>query len=113
MKEGDVLLTALRQSDGTLKDRPVVLLHRMPPFGDFLVCGVSTQIRHEVPLFDELITPDDEDFRASGLKVGSLVRLGFLAVLPQSDFKGRIGSISETRHKRLLTKLSEFLRPKS
>jgi mRNA interferase MazF len=40
MKEGDILLTALKQSDGALKDRPVVFLRRMPPFQDFLVCGV-------------------------------------------------------------------------
>jgi mRNA interferase MazF len=104
----------LRQADGTVKDRPVVLLRRMPPFQDFLVCGVSTQIRHEVPHFDEFISPDDtEDFLSSGLKAASIIRLGFLAVLPQSEFKGRIGTISKTRHDRLLTNLANFLRPKS
>jgi mRNA interferase MazF len=113
MKEGDLLLTALRQSDGTVKDRPVVLLRRMPPFHDFLVCGISSQVRHEVPGFDELITPDDDDFRESGLKVGSIIRLGFLAVLPPSGFKGRIGKISLARHSRLLGNLADFLRPKS
>jgi mRNA interferase MazF len=45
MKEGDVLLATLRQADGALKDRPVVLLRRMPPFQDLLVCGVSTQLQ--------------------------------------------------------------------
>jgi mRNA interferase MazF len=44
MNEGDIALTALPQSDGSVKPRPAVLLRRMPPFGDWLVCGVSTQL---------------------------------------------------------------------
>lgn len=111
MKEGDVLLTPLRQGDGTLKDRPALFLKRMPPFQDFLVCGLSTQIQQAVPDFDETIDLADADFRTSGLKAASLIRLGYLAVLPRSEFKGRIGSVSTSRRKRLLARLSEFLRP--
>ena len=54
----------------------------MPPYGDLLVCGVSTQLRQRVAGFDDQIGPGDPDFRASGLKAPSLIRLGFLAVLP-------------------------------
>ena len=111
MKEGDILLTSLRQADGTVKDRPVLFLRRMPPFQDFLVCGISTQLQHAVPEFDEMIIPTDSNFRTSGLKTSSLIRLGYLAVLPRSEFKGRIGSISLARLNRLLTRLSEYLHP--
>ena len=111
MKEGDVLLAPLLQGDGSLKDRPALFLRRMPPFQDFLVCGISTQIQQAVPEFDETIAPADADFRTSGLKAASLIRLGYLAVLPRSEFKGRIGSVSAARRKRLLTRLSDFLRP--
>ena len=111
MKEGDILITALRQADGTVKDRPVAFLRRMPPFQDFLVCGISTQLQQSAPELDETITPGDPDFRTSGLKAPSLIRLGYLAVLPSSQFKGRIGRISSARLKRLLAKLSDFLRP--
>jgi hypothetical protein len=45
-------------------------------------------------------------------KSTSLIRLGFLAVLPASNFLGTIGSISGQRHQRLLSKLSEYLQPK-
>lgn len=113
MREGDVLLASLVQGDGTVKDRPVLFLLRMPPFQDLLVCGVSSQIQQAVPDFDETIVPTDPDFRTSGLKAASLIRLGYLAVLPRSEFKGRIGSISAARRKRLLTTLSDFLRPAS
>ena len=87
MREGDVLLTPLPQGDGTVKDRPALFLMRMPPFQDFLVCGISTQIQQAVPDFDETVAPADSDFRTSGLKAASLIRLGYLAVLPRSEFK--------------------------
>lgn len=111
MNEGDILLTSLRQADGALKERPVLLLRRMPPFEDFLVCGISTQLQQAVPQLDEIVSPTDSDFAASGLKAASLIRLGYLAVLPRAEFRGRIGSISPSRLMRLRTRLSEFLRP--
>jgi mRNA interferase MazF len=111
MKDGDVLLASLPQGDGIFKDRPVLLLRRMPPFQDFLVCGISTQIQQAVPDLDETITPVEGDFRTSGLKTASLIRLGYLAVLSRSEIKGRLGSVSAARRHRLLTRLSDFLRP--
>ena len=84
----------------------------MPGFGDLLVCGVSTQLRQQVVDFDEIIEPSHADFKMSGLKAPSLIRLGFLAVLPVSSFLGTIGSISGQRHQRLLSRLSEHLQLK-
>jgi len=109
MIEGDVLLTPVPQADGTIKNRPAIFLREMPPFKDLLVCGISTQLRQEVKDFDELISPNALDFAASGLVRESLVRLGFLAVLPRTQIVGVIGSISATRHKSLLKKLSKYL----
>ena len=109
MKEGDIVLTPLPQADGQIKNRPAILLREMPPFGDFLVCGVSTQLHQQVPGFDEAISPTDDDFRSSGLLAESIIRLGFLAILPRSNIVGAIGSIAPKRHKRLLTTLSDYL----
>jgi len=111
MKEGDVLLASLPQEDGSVKNRPVLFLKRMPPFQDFLVCGISTQIQQAAPDLDETITPTAADFRTSGLKAASLIRLGYLAVLSRSQLKGRLGSVSTARRHRLLARLSDFLRP--
>ncbi|HTR43934.1 MAG TPA: hypothetical protein VMH87_20165 [Pseudomonadales bacterium] len=66
MNEGDIALAPLPQADGQIKNRPVVLLRRLPPFGDFLVCGVSTQLQQRVESFDEMITPIDKEFAATG-----------------------------------------------
>ncbi len=109
MIEGNIALTSLSQADGRTKHRPVILLRRMPPFGDWLICGVSTQIHQRVVGFDETIEPSHPDFVRSGLKAASLIRLGFLAVLPDDHFLGILGSISRERHVRLLRRLSSFL----
>jgi len=104
-----VVLTPIPQADGTVKNRPAIILREMPPFRDLLVCGVSTQLHQEVQGFDELISPSDADFKSSGLVAESLIRLGFLAVLPRNNIMGTIGSISYERHKRLLKNLSDHL----
>ncbi|MCK6621366.1 MAG: hypothetical protein L6Q94_12825 [Calditrichia bacterium] len=59
--------------------------------------------------FDEIISPVDADFISSGLVSESIIRLGFLAVLPRKSIAGSIGSISPKRHKRLLKTLSDYL----
>lgn len=109
MKEGDVVLTPVPQADGAIKNRPAIILREMPPYRDYLVCGVSTQLHQMVKDFDEIISPSDDDFAASGLKSESLIRLGFLAILPRNRIIGSIGSISAERHKRLLEALSSYL----
>ena len=109
MNEGDIALAPLPQADGQTKNRPVILLRRLPPFGDFLVCGISSQLQQQVANFDELMTPADPEFAPSGLKAASLIRLGFLAVLPETALLGKIGSIPRERHRRLLTNLCRHL----
>jgi len=109
VNEGDIALAPLPQADGQIKNRPVVLIRRLPPFGDFLVCGVSTQLQQRVVDFDEVIAPGDNEFAASGLKAASLIRLGFLAVLPEAALLGRIGTISSVRRERLLVNLCRHL----
>jgi mRNA interferase MazF len=109
MKEGNVILTPIPQADGKLKERPAIFLREMPPYRDLLVCGVSTQLHQYVKDFDELISPADADFKSSCIRTKSLIRLGFLAVLPRHRVLGSIGFISAERHKRLLRKLSDYL----
>lgn len=112
MNDGDIVVAALRQADGSSKARPALCWKRMPPFQDVLVCGVSTRLQHMVTGFEELITPGDPDFPATGLRASSIFRLGYLAVLSHGQLTGRIGNISSQRLNRLLTTLAEFLRPK-
>jgi mRNA interferase MazF len=109
MKEGDVVIALISQAVGGFKKRPAIVLREMPAYRDLLVCGVSTQLRQNVKGFDESITRGDADFKSSGLVSDSLIRLGFLSVLPPKDIEGKIGEISSKRHKRLLKTLSDYL----
>ena len=109
MREGDVVLTPIPQADGAVKNRPAVVLREMPPHRDLLVCGVSTQLHQRVTGFDEIVSEGDPDFESSGLQYESLIRLGFLAVLPTRKVIGAIGSISSERHQRILRALADHL----
>ncbi len=109
MKEGEVVLTPVPQSDGQIKNRPALFLRTLPPYDDALVCGISTQLQQKVAGFDEIVHHQDGDFSTSGLIVDSVVRLGFLAVIPRKRIIGSIGAISPSRHLRLLKNLSEHL----
>jgi mRNA interferase MazF len=109
MREGSIVLTALPQADGTIKNRPTLVLREMPLFRDLLVCGVSTQLHQQVPGFDEIVSPQDGDFVASGLQCESLIRLCFLALVPNRRVLGSIGAIASTRHRRLLERLAGYL----
>lgn len=104
-----MVLTPLPQADGQVKNRPCIALRRLPGFRDWLVCGVTSQLHQEVPGFDDLLLPDHEDCLSTGLKAPSLIRLGFLAVVPEGRLLGTIGSVSPARHRGLLRRLSSYL----
>jgi mRNA interferase MazF len=109
MREGDLVIVPMPQADGMTKNRPAIVLREMPPYRDLLICGVSTQLRNAARDLDELISPGDGDFVASGLRQQSLIRLSYVVVMPRRKIAGSIGSISTERHKRLLRRLSEYL----
>ena len=105
IKEAGIVLAHIQQSDGKIKTRPVLILKQMPGFGDLLVCGVSHQIHQKVEGFDELLTPDTNN----GLRVPSIVRLGFLGTIPINLIEGEIGTIEPELHNELLERLSVYL----
>lgn len=109
MREGDLILAALPQADGNVKNRPVLILRELPRYRDLLVCGISTQLQQQIAGFDETITSQDVDFLTSGLVQDSLIRLGFLSLIQTRLVIGTIGSISTDRHHRLLKNLSSYL----
>ena len=109
MKVGSVVVTPLPQADGSHKNRPALVIASVRPFGDLRVCGISTQFRRAVRDFDEIVDPAEEDYAASGLHAPSVIRLGYVSTVPFSNVKGRIGSVSVTRHARLVRRLAAYL----
>jgi len=92
------------------KQRPGLLLARLPgDYDDWLICMISSQLRHCQPRFDELLLEKDDDFAESGLKVPSVIRVGRLAVAEGESILGTIGQISSVRLKRIKNHLADWL----
>lgn len=84
------------------KLRPALVLRRAPGrYDDWLICMVSTQLRQCVPGLDDLITGNDADFRQSGLKHDSVIRVARLATVDASLFLGVLGEVAPERLDRI------------
>ncbi len=110
MKAGDIVLVALPQSDGKIKKRPALLIKQMPRFGDWLICGISTQLHHYIPGFDEKLDTSHPDYSNSKLLSPSIIRLGFLTVTPSAKIPGVLGNISQSTLKKLTGNLINHLK---
>jgi len=92
------------------KHRPVLLLAKLPgPYDDWLVSAVTSQLRHKVEAWDDIIATGDPDFSASGLRASSLVRLGKLLTVEEQTLAGALGRISEERLRTVLQRLADYL----
>jgi mRNA interferase MazF len=105
MQEGDIAIAAIPQSDGEYKPRPVLLLRQLPGYGDFLVCGISSQLRQTIAGFDEVLQPTADN----RLRVTSVVRLSNLIAIPVTAIDRAIGYIPDATHQTLLARLADYL----
>jgi mRNA interferase MazF len=108
---GDISLVRFPRADLEKgKYRPVLLLAKMPgPFNDWLVCAITSQLRHEVGGWDDRIEETDSDFAGSGLKVPSLIRVGKLATVEEGALEGVLGRISDERLRAILERIADYL----
>jgi len=113
-KSGQVVVFRFPQTDleeGKL--RPALLLGKLPgEYDDWLICMISSQTRQYIAEFDEIVKDSDEDFKQSGLKVSSVIRIGRLAVVSGEILLGAIGEISSERLTRVKKNLSTWLSEK-
>ncbi len=109
MIPGDIVLVSMPMRNGKRKKRPALILQKMRPFGDFLVCGVSSQVKHEVPGFDLKLTVDDDNFPHTGLKASSIVRLGYLTTVSTTLIPGKIGQVTPEQLEILIDRLINYL----
>jgi mRNA interferase MazF len=109
--DGQIVLFRFSQTDQQAgKLRPALVIRKLPgQYDDWLICMISSQLTQEISGFDEVITPVDPDFRDSGLKSSSIVRIGRLAVVNGTILIGKIGQINEVRLSRIRKKLSEWI----
>ena len=108
---GDIVLFRFRQTDlANDKLRPALLLGKLPgEYDDWLTCMISSQTRHYLPNFDEIVQEGDSDFAQSGLKLESVIRVGRLAVIEGELLLGEVGKISNERLKRVKSHLADWI----
>ncbi len=93
------------------KLRPALLLGKLPgEYDDWLMCMISSQLRHCIAEFDEIVQKDDPDFMKSGLKAPSIIRIGRLAVVEGNILVGAIGQIAPERLHRIKGRLADWLK---
>ena len=110
-RAGQIVLFRFPQADleeGKL--RPALLLGKLPgEHGDWLICMISSQVRHYIPEFDEIVREEVLDFATTGLKVASVIRVGRLAVVEADILLGAAGEIATDRLQRIKMRLSQWL----
>lgn len=96
------------QSPGKL--RPALIISKIPGnYNDWLICMISSQLHQAIQNYDEAISLNDPDFKLSGLKSESLIRIFRLAVVDENILLGSIGEISQNRLLKIKSKLSQWL----
>ena len=107
---GSIVLAEIQQNDGRIKRRPALVVKIIPPFNDYLLCAISSQVRLYQEELDILINRSYPFFSETGLKTDSIIRGGYLATVSSDYIPGAIGSIDEKVYQQLLNKISSFLR---
>lgn len=111
MKAGDVVLIRFPQADlvdGKL--RPALILAVAPGnHPDLLLSLITSRDYQAAPGFDDIIDPADDDFKSSGLKIRSVVRLARLTSVESSVISARLGSISPKRLQSIKSRLINWL----
>ncbi len=110
-KSGQIVLFPFLQANlASGKTRPALLLGKLPgPYGDWLICMISSQMHQYIKDFDEIVNTSDPDFANSGLKTSSVIRVGRVAVVEENILLGVVGKIDAERLKRIKKNLSGWL----
>ena len=108
---GDILVFRFPQSnliEGKL--RPALAIKEVKGnFDDWLVCMISTQIRHKVEGLEIVVSESMNGFFHTGLKKESLIRTSRLAVVNSSIFEGKLGHLPSETFDTVRNLLSEWI----
>ena len=114
MKSGDIVLIRFLQTDLVSgKLRPALILAFAPGnHADLLLALITSREYQAVPEFDEIVDLTDADFKTTGLKTRSVIRLARLTSVETSIVSARLGNISPERLKNLKSRLIKWLQEK-
>ena len=108
---GQIVLFKFPQTNLAIgKLRPALLIKPLiNNYDDWLVWMISTKTGQELTGIDEIITPNDQDFKQTGLKSESVFRVSRLAVVSEKILLGNIGEISTERLERIKMNLANWI----
>ncbi len=96
MKRGTIVLTKFPFTDlKSIKRRPAVIVSKTESSKiDIIVAFISSVIPKDISDTDFIFNSTNKDFKKSGLKKTSVIKLDKLATLNQSIFTGELGYVS-------------------
>ena len=111
IEEGQIVLFPFPQTDQAAgKLRPALVLRKCTgPHDDWLVCMISSQLRHATAGTDEVVRENDADFAQTGLKLPSVIRATRLAIVASDMLHGAIGSLPDPRFGRLRQRIAHWI----
>ena len=111
IEEGQIVLLRFPQTnmeEGKL--RPALVIRKVPgEYDDWLICMISSRLHQKHIELDEIIGPEDKDFRDSGLKTTSVIRISRLAVIEREILLGKLGNISSLRLQRIKENITKWI----
>ncbi|GBD98144.1 pemK-like protein [bacterium BMS3Abin07] len=111
IEEGQIVLLRFPQTnmeEGKL--RPALVIRKVPgEYDDWLICMISSRLHQKHIELDEIIGPEDKDFRDSGLKTTSVIRTSRLAVIEREILLGKLGNISSLRLQRIKENITKWI----
>jgi len=111
IQEGQIVLFTFPQTDQVVgKLRPALILRSLPgPHDDWLIWMISTRLDQQVPELDEVVRETDSDFRQTGLKATSLIRVARIAVVSADLLQGATGTLASDRLERIRLRLGRWI----
>lgn len=110
IEEGQVVLFHFPKTDMKEgKPRPALVIRKVPgDYNDWLICMISSRI-HQQTAVSDIIGPDDDDYKDSGLKTISIIRVSRLAVVESEILIGKLGQISHQRLHKIKEKIAKWI----
>ncbi len=93
-KIGHIILTPFPFTDlSGNKVRPALVLGVQSGGDDITVCFISSNIQNKIHKFDVLIDSKEKNFKKTGLKLKSIVKVTKIATLDKAVVLGQIGEL--------------------
>ncbi len=109
-KTGDIVLTPFPFTDlSGNKVRPALVLGAQDGGDDVTVCFISSNLQNKIHKFEVLVELSDKDFKKTGLKSKSIIKVVKIATLDKAVILGKIGELGPKNIRKVKNVLKAYL----